>query len=70
MHHILSATSDLTCCTGSHAKVSVVTQLINYQKYVFIFTPVHNACRVLLLMSVTVPFLGVESDSSWAVSVD
>lgn len=77
MHQILSATSDLICRRGSHTKASVVTQVIKYQKYVFIFTPVHNSCRVLLFTGVAVkgkikrvPFLGVESDSSWAVSAD
>lgn len=72
---VMSATTDLTCCTDSRANVSVVTQVIKYQNYVFIFPPVQNSCRVLSLISITVkdkikcvPFLGVESVSSWDVS--
>lgn len=30
---VISATTDLTYCTDSRANVSVVTQVIKYQKY-------------------------------------
>lgn len=53
---VMSATTDLTCCADSRANVSVVTQVIKYQKYVFIFPPVqwkNHSCRVLSPCSIT-----------------